>query len=421
MKWQTAYKRRIYAMARAVIITSYIEHPLDIPGLLQPEDHIVCLDGGYDIAQRLGIHPDLVLGDFDSLQEGSLPDGDRAEGALSENGPTNGDRMEGSLPEGDRMNGDLPDGNSHDGSLPDGGSGRNPRILRYPPEKDYTDLELALRILDPQRTPEILVIGGLGGRLDQTLINVQMLASYTASPAAWDDLCRRGQEFRDPEKEPFGTERKYRRITLVDGHHTCFAVHGDLDSPADAPVIDDAAGSGGVSAAPDVDGAAEASDRRLVRGSCENRVVYPIPFQRGCYLSLLPLTDRCSGVTLEGVRYPLRDAVLRRGASLSISNEFLEAGEKEDAPQAGAGGAAGSSPQPDPRGSAPQSALRNSSPQPALGGSFPGGCVLPQEAGYCPEGALLEVRHGSLLVVVTQGNDRDQLGRSSAAAGSAHR
>ena len=34
-------------MTRAVIITSYLENPVDIPALLTTDDYIVCLDGEY--------------------------------------------------------------------------------------------------------------------------------------------------------------------------------------------------------------------------------------------------------------------------------------------------------------------------------------------------------------------------------------
>ena len=55
-------------MGRAVIIASYLEHPVDIPRLLEPDDYIVCLDGGYDIALQQGVKPHMLLGDFDSMQ-----------------------------------------------------------------------------------------------------------------------------------------------------------------------------------------------------------------------------------------------------------------------------------------------------------------------------------------------------------------
>ena len=202
-------------MPRAIIFASYLEHPVDLSSLLQPEDDIICLDGGYDIARAAHLQPKLLLGDFDSL-EGSLPEDPAIE------------------------------------------------IRRYPPEKDYTDLELAFRILDPEKTPEILVIGGLGGRLDQTLTNVQMLANYTAGPA----------------------EPGYRRITLMDGCNQCFAIKGD----------------GAVS-------------------------VCRIPRREHCYLSFLPLSDQCCGLTIRGAKYLLEDADILRGASHCVSNEF-------DGPQA---------------------------------------------------------------------------------------
>ncbi len=207
-------------MARAVIIASYLEHPVDIPKLLEPDDYIVCLDGGYDIALQQGVKPHMLLGDFDSMQA-PLPEDPAIE------------------------------------------------IRRYPPEKDYSDLELAFRILDPEKTPEILVIGALGGRLDQTLTNAQMLARYTAG-ADQADLA--------------GQVPLYRRIQLQDGRNKCFAICGD--------------GTG--------------------------TSVCRIPREPNSYLSLLPMSDWCRGVTLKGAKYPLENADIQRGASYCVSNEFLE-------------------------------------------------------------------------------------------------
>ena len=40
------------------------------------------------------------------------------------------------------------------------------------------------------------------------------------------------------------------------------------------------------------------------------------------YISVYPLTDKVTGVNLQGVKYPLEDAVLEKGGSTTVSNEF---------------------------------------------------------------------------------------------------
>ncbi len=63
---------------------------------------------------------------------------------------------------------------------------------------------------------------------------------------------------------------------------------------------------------------------RLLRGGDSCR----LEKGRFQYVSLLPLTDTVSGVTLTGFRYPLEEAVLRRRDSLGVSNELVaEEGE----------------------------------------------------------------------------------------------
>lgn len=44
----------------------------------------------------------------------------------------------------------------------------------------------------------------------------------------------------------------------------------------------------------------------------------------GKYVSLIPYTESVSGVTLTGMKYPLKDYTLVQGNSLGISNEILE-------------------------------------------------------------------------------------------------
>lgn len=42
------------------------------------------------------------------------------------------------------------------------------------------------------------------------------------------------------------------------------------------------------------------------------------------YISLIPLTTKVTGVTLEGFKYPLKNAILSIGESIGVSNEQIE-------------------------------------------------------------------------------------------------
>ena len=55
----------------------------------------------------------------------------------------------------------------------------NPDIVikTYPSEKDYTDLELALKFV-PHNLKRLVIYGGLGGRLDHTTANINLLCSF---------------------------------------------------------------------------------------------------------------------------------------------------------------------------------------------------------------------------------------------------
>ena len=97
----------------------------------QPDDIIIAADGGARHCQRLGVHPDIVIGDFDSLSLTEL-------NALESAGV---------------------------------------QIVRYPTRKDFTDLELALQYALQLEALEILIFGALGLRWDQTLANLLLLAS----------------------------------------------------------------------------------------------------------------------------------------------------------------------------------------------------------------------------------------------------
>ncbi|MBO5452912.1 MAG: thiamine diphosphokinase [Clostridia bacterium] len=91
-------------------------------GLCEASDFIICADGGYKYAEKAGVTPDLVLGDFDSSAE---PD--------------------------------------------------NVRIKKYPAEKDFTDGEIAVKTATELGYDEIVLTCSLGGRQDHTLSNLMLL------------------------------------------------------------------------------------------------------------------------------------------------------------------------------------------------------------------------------------------------------
>lgn len=89
-------------------------------------DAVIAVDGGFASLEAAGCVPDLALGDFDSL---------------------------GYVPEG------VP-------------------VKAFPAEKDASDMELALEEALARGADAVEVYGALGGRLDHTLANLLLLASF---------------------------------------------------------------------------------------------------------------------------------------------------------------------------------------------------------------------------------------------------
>ncbi len=88
------------------------------------DDFVICADSGYKYAEKLGIVPDMIMGDFDSYTD------------------------------------ELPE---------------NVEIYRSIPEKDDTDTMLAVKTAISRGFTEIVLYGALGKRFDHTFANVQTL------------------------------------------------------------------------------------------------------------------------------------------------------------------------------------------------------------------------------------------------------
>lgn len=98
--------------------------------LLQADDYIICADGGTRHALALAVQPDLIVGDMDSAD------------------------------------------NRHLLELKRGGAS----VEYHPRDKNETDLELAINRAIDLAPQEIIIVAALGGRLDQTLANITLLA-----------------------------------------------------------------------------------------------------------------------------------------------------------------------------------------------------------------------------------------------------
>ena len=55
-------------MNKIVIITSYLDTPFAIENCVNSNDYVICTDGGYDVALRHKLVPDLLMGDFDRFR-----------------------------------------------------------------------------------------------------------------------------------------------------------------------------------------------------------------------------------------------------------------------------------------------------------------------------------------------------------------
>ena len=103
----------------------------DLKALLPDARFVIAADSGVHAAEVLGLHVDVIVGDLDSADPAAV---DRAVAA----GAT---------------------------------------VERYSPQKDATDLELALEAADAHGAHDVCVVGGAGGRLDHLLANLALLAS----------------------------------------------------------------------------------------------------------------------------------------------------------------------------------------------------------------------------------------------------
>lgn len=186
---------------KAFIYTGGAIDPKNITEHPKGDDLVIAADSGYDNAKLLGEKPTVLLGDMDSISNDRIPE-------------------------------DI-------------------EVLKVPAQKDFTDTQLAVDTAIKRGAREIVIIGGLDGRLDHTLSNLAIL----------EDLYKKGIFAH--------ITNGYNRVRFIDSTSTL------------------------------------------------------LPRSGFGYFGLLCFSEKAKGVSIEGAKYPLKNAKLERTFQFAISNEII--------------------------------------------------------------------------------------------------
>lgn len=193
-------------MRALIFVNGLLENPATLAQFIQDEDYLIAADGGTRHCLAADRVPHVVVGDMDSIPP-MVQQQLRAQGVQFE---------------------------------------------QHQPEKDQTDLELAIERAIADGATSIVLVGALGGRLDQMLANLLILAQ---------------REWLVP-------------ISVIDDNQ-----HAQIVRPGQP--LD-------------------------LRG------------EQGIIVSAIPLSERVTGITYRGLKYPLTNATLHLGSTRGISNELVE-------------------------------------------------------------------------------------------------
>lgn len=122
---------------RTIILTGGFLEKAFVEKFLSKEifDTIICVDGALRIADELSLKLDWLVGDFDSVSTELL--------------------------------------NKYESMIASGIIHTN--IRKYKPEKDATDTQIAIELAMDLEAYEIVLLGGVGSRMDHTLGNINLL------------------------------------------------------------------------------------------------------------------------------------------------------------------------------------------------------------------------------------------------------
>lgn len=190
-----------------VIISAGDFTPMDID--IKEGDMCIAVDGGFLYCKMLGMNPDLVIGDMDSMDESVRGDIEQLQAEAPE------------------------------------------KIIKLNPEKDDTDTLAAIRIALEKGYRQFRIYGALGGRVEHTIANIQCL-NYLKKQGA--------------------------KAYIMDANIMMTVIKDET-----------------------------VRFNKAMEG----------------YMSLFALGEKAEGVTISGMKYLLKDAVVTNDYPIGISNEFV--------------------------------------------------------------------------------------------------
>lgn len=133
-------------------------------------DNIIASDRGLEVLDKQGITPNYIIGDFDSIDEKIL-----------------------------------------DKYI----NNKNIEIRRLNPEKDYTDTHMALKLGVEIKSKEIIILGGLGTRIDHMLANIHILKEALENGIECKIVDSRNEIQLINKKTILKIDKNYKYISLI--------------------------------------------------------------------------------------------------------------------------------------------------------------------------------------------------------------
>ena len=189
---------------------------------LPEADLVVAADSGYDVAVSHGLAVDVLVGDFDSIVTEVIP--------------------------------------------------TDVVVHRHDPDKDATDLELALEVVSAESPERVVVVGGGGGRVDHELATAALLCSLR-----WETI----------EEIDWVTDRGWSHV--VRGRRL---LHGDVGATLSlVPMGGDARGVSTRGLRWELSGATLRHGTTLGVSNVFAAPVAEVTVERGCLLAVIPVSS----------------------------------------------------------------------------------------------------------------------------------